>query len=81
MNVSVGPRWEAFIQATVAAGRYGTASEVIREGLRLVEERERKLLALRTMIDESLAEGGDVSDAEISAMADTIEAEQTAARH
>lgn len=53
MNVSLGPRWEKFIEAAVAEGRYGSASEVVREGLRLVEEREAKLKALR----EAIAEG------------------------
>jgi len=41
------------------------ASEVVREGLRLVEEREAKLKALRTMLDASIAAGGEASDADI----------------
>ena len=36
MNVSVGDRWEKFVEQAVKAGRYGSASEVVREGLRLV---------------------------------------------
>ncbi len=40
MNVSLGDRWEKFVEATVQRGRYNSASEVVREGLRLVEERE-----------------------------------------
>ena len=47
MNVSVGKRWESWIEALLVDGRYGSASEVVREGLRLVEEREHKLAALR----------------------------------
>lgn len=65
MNVSIGDRWEAFVQRIVRAGRYGSASEVVREGLRLVEEREAKLNALRTMLDASIAAGGESSDADI----------------
>jgi antitoxin ParD1/3/4 len=42
MNVSIGDRWEAFIDAAVKNGRYASASGVVREGLRLVEEREAK---------------------------------------
>lgn len=55
MNVSVGNRWEAYIEALLKDGRYGSASEVVREGLRLVEEREHKLAALRETIEASIA--------------------------
>jgi antitoxin ParD1/3/4 len=65
MNVSIGDRWEAFVDAVVREGRYGSASEVVREGLRLVEEREAKLKALRTTLDASIAAGGEASDADI----------------
>jgi antitoxin ParD1/3/4 len=65
MNVSIGDRWEDFVARIVLAGRYGSASEVVREGLRLVEEREAKLTALRGMLDASIAAGGEASDADI----------------
>ncbi|WP_284310463.1 type II toxin-antitoxin system ParD family antitoxin [Labrys miyagiensis] len=65
MNVSIGSRWEEFVSAIVAEGRYGSASEVVREGLRLVEEREAKLRALRDMVNASIEEGGDLSDEDI----------------
>lgn len=45
------------VKEQVAAGRYGNASEVIRAGLRLLEEREAKLRALRQAIDEGLSSG------------------------
>ncbi|MGJ3649006.1 type II toxin-antitoxin system ParD family antitoxin [Sphingomonas sp. GlSt437] len=67
MNVSIGERWEGFIEQAVKAGRYGSASEVVREGLRLVEEREAKLASLRETIQASLAEGGEYSDEEVAA--------------
>ena len=65
MNVSIGERWETFVDRVVREGRYGSASEVVREGLRLVEEREAKLKALRRMLDASIAAGGELSDADI----------------
>ena len=46
MNVSLGERWEVFVESVVKSGRYNSASEVVREGLRLVEEREARLRAL-----------------------------------
>lgn len=58
MNVSIGNRWESWIEAMLADGRYGSASEIVREGLRLVEEREHKLAALRETIEASIARGG-----------------------
>jgi antitoxin ParD1/3/4 len=67
MNVSIGDRWQSFVDRVVREGRYGSASEVVREGLRLVEEREAKLIALRTTLEASIAEGGEVSDGELDA--------------
>jgi len=67
MNVSVGERWEGFVEEVVKSGRYGSASEVVREGLRLVEERETKLKALRETIDASIARGGSQSSEEVMA--------------
>ncbi len=65
MNVSIGERWENFVDTAVRSGRYGSASEVVREGLRLVEEREAKLLELRERIRSAIAEGGDNTDEDI----------------
>ena len=67
MNVSLGDRWEGFVEQAVKSGRYASASEVVREGLRLVEEREAKLRALRDMIAASIAEGGAITDDELTA--------------
>jgi antitoxin ParD1/3/4 len=72
MNVSIGERWQDFVERAVKSGRYGSASEVVREGLRLVEEREAKLQALRETIHASLAEGGSFTDDEVG---QAIEAE------
>lgn len=58
MNVSIGQRWEDFVEGVVRDGRYGSASEVVREGLRLVEEREARLKALQQTLEASIAEGG-----------------------
>lgn len=78
MNVSIGPRWERFVEGVVEAGRYASASEVVREGLRLVEEREAKLVALRAMLDKSIDQGGEVSEAALEAALDAKAMELTA---
>ena len=44
MNVSLAPELERFVVATVASGRYRSASEVVRAALRLLEKEEQKRL-------------------------------------
>ena len=75
MNVSIGDRWQGFVERVVKDGRYGSASEVVREGLRLVEEREARLLALRATLDASIAQGGEVTEAELDAALEARAAE------
>ncbi|MDH4412729.1 MAG: type II toxin-antitoxin system ParD family antitoxin [Rhizobium sp.] len=62
MNVSLNERWEKFVEESVRSGRYGSANEVVLEGLRLVEEREMKISALRDELGAAIAEGGDLTD-------------------
>jgi antitoxin ParD1/3/4 len=54
-SISLSDHWVEFTAQQVASGRYGSTSEVVREGLRLVEERQRKIDALNAAIDEGLA--------------------------
>jgi antitoxin ParD1/3/4 len=51
MNVSLTPHFESMIREKVESGRYNNASEVVREGLRLLEERDR-LRQLRAALAE-----------------------------
>lgn len=71
MNVSIGARWESFVDSVVEEGRYASASEVVREGLRLVEEREAKLKALRKTIQAAIADGDGVGEEEMDRLLDT----------
>ncbi|MBV8566987.1 MAG: type II toxin-antitoxin system ParD family antitoxin [Methylobacteriaceae bacterium] len=75
MNVSVGSRWEAFIEDLVKQGRYASATEVMREGLRLVEEREARLKALRETIEAAIADPRRFSPEEMRASIDRKHAE------
>lgn len=65
MSYAVGDHFDQFIRAKVSEGRYNNASEVVREGLRLLEERELKLYALRKEIEEAIARGGSITDEEM----------------
>ena len=60
MNVSLTSKLEELIREKVDSGLYGSASEVVREALRLLDDRdklrERKLDALRRDIDEGIEE-------------------------
>ena len=58
-TVALGPHFEDFIQASILSGRYNNASEVVRSGLRLLEDQEyaSRLAALRYAIDEGEASG------------------------
>lgn len=63
MNVSLTPRLEAMVREKVASGRYSNSSEVVREALRLLEEREardRLRAALEVGLDD-LARGNVVA--------------------
>ena len=74
MNVSLGKRWQDFVDELIDSGRYSSTSEVVSEGRRLVEEREAKLRALRDTIDASIAEGGGHSDDEVAVYLEAKEA-------
>lgn len=56
-SIALGEHFASFVEEQVSQGRYGNMSEVVRAGLRLLEEREAKLKALRAAIDEGLESG------------------------
>ncbi len=67
-SLSLGPHWEKFVKREIASGRYASASEVIRAALRELEERGKRLEALRTHLDEGArqAKRGEFVDLDVS---------------
>lgn len=65
-SYTLGQHYESFVRAQLASGRYNNASEVLRDALRLMEERERWLAALDARIEKGIADGqaGRVTPAE-----------------
>lgn len=56
-SISLGNYFEQFIQSRISEGRYNNVSEVIRAGLRLLEEEESKVIALRKAIKDGIESG------------------------
>lgn len=56
ISADLGARLEGFVTELVESGRYGSKSEVLREGVRLVEEREKRLALLDAAIERGLAD-------------------------
>ena len=56
-SISLGNYFDKFIQQSISEGRFKNASEVIRAGLRLLEEEENKTIALRNAIQQGIDSG------------------------
>ena len=74
-SYTLGPRFENLIKELVESGRYNNASEVVRDGLRLLEDREQlrtlKIAELRDLVDEGRRSG--LSDEDGEAFLDRLE--------
>ena len=60
ISAELGKPLEQFIVELVATGRYGSKSEVLREGVRLIQEREARLAALDAAVARGLADADAV---------------------
>ncbi|HKA01643.1 MAG TPA: type II toxin-antitoxin system ParD family antitoxin [Candidatus Solibacter sp.] len=73
-NINLTPRFDRFIENGVSSGRYGNASEVVREGLRLLQQREQeeraKLAWLRGAVRHAIDQVERGEGIEFHSMAD-----------
>jgi len=76
-SYSIGKHFEALIESLIESGRYSTASEIMRDGLRLIEEREErrqaKLEALRGEIQKGI-DSGPAEEVDIGEMIEAVKA-------
>lgn len=56
-SVTLGDHFDAFVSRQVASGRYGSVSETVRAGLRMLEDQEARVAALRKAVEEGEASG------------------------
>jgi antitoxin ParD1/3/4 len=66
-SISLGDHFDGFISKQIESGRYGSASEVVRASLRLLEEREQRIRALAHALMEGDS-SGDADDLDIDAI-------------
>lgn len=66
VSADLGKPLEDFVERLVTTGRYRSRSEVLREGVRLVQEREKRLEALRRDVEKGIAsaDAGDLHPAD-----------------
>jgi len=72
-SVTLGEHFDGFIAGQVESGRFGSASEVVRAALRMLENTETKLKTLRKALDDG--EKGGISDYEYDAFMAEIDNE------
>jgi len=72
-SITLGDHFDSFITGQVESGRFGSASEVIRAALRLLENTETRLEALRKMLDEG--ENSGVADYDYDAFMAELDSE------
>ena len=79
-SYSIGKHFEGLIESLIESGRYSTASEIMREGLRLVEEREERRKAKLEALRAEIQKGFDSGPAEEVNLSEWIEDIKTRGR-
>jgi antitoxin ParD1/3/4 len=65
MNLSLGKHWDEYLGDLVKSGYYATASEAVRDALRLLLAEETKLTSLREKLHHAVTLGGEHTDDEV----------------
>lgn len=78
ISADLGKQLESYVQQLVDAGRYGSKSEVLREGVRLIQDRETKLAALDASIMRGIADADAGRTKPASEVFDRLEAKYRA---
>jgi antitoxin ParD1/3/4 len=78
ISADLGQTLETFVAQLVATGRYNSKSEVLREGVRLIQEREARLAALDASITRGLADAEAGRTKPAAAVFDRLEAKYRA---
>ena len=77
-SYTLGKHFVTFVRAQLASGRYNNASEVLRDALRLMKQRERRAAALDAAIARGMADVRAGRLHELDEMADALDAELAA---
>jgi antitoxin ParD1/3/4 len=72
-SISLGEHFDSFISEQLKSGRYASTSEVVRAGLRLLEEEATKLVTLRQMLEAG--EQSDVVDYSLDTLIEELDSE------
>ncbi|MDP3551250.1 MAG: type II toxin-antitoxin system ParD family antitoxin [Novosphingobium sp.] len=78
ISADLGKTLETFVSSLVEAGRYNSKSEVLREGVRLIQDRETRLAALDASIARGLADADAGRTVPVDATFDRLEAKYRA---
>lgn len=77
-SVDLGNQLEGFVSQLVKSGRFNSRSEVLREGIRLIHERETRLAALDASIQRGVADADQGRVYNLDAVADELDAKYAA---
>lgn len=73
-SITLGEHFDSFISNQIQSGRYGSASEVIRSALRLLETQETKINTLRQLLVEG--EESDMADYDLDSFISELDSEE-----
>ena len=72
-SITLGEHFDSFITEQLENGRYASTSEVVRAGLRLLEEEETKLSILRKLLDEG--EASEFTEYSLNSLIEELDSE------